>query len=236
MVATAQEVSTFRRNLAALTDLAKADLADLWSGIDSSDPVAVRNLLERVMPDLVDTYGSSAALLAADYYDLTAGGFRGVDVPAVLDDSILPGQVAASTRWALSPLFDANPDVEATRVLLGQVVDRMVKQAARNTIDRASRRDGVTYARVPSGRETCAFCLMLASRGPVYGTKKDAGGDGNKYHADCDCVPTPIRDERDYPKGYDPDALYADYLQAHESGMTGAQTASAMRKTLGVKR
>lgn len=203
----------FRSGLSALVELAKADFDDLWSGIDRTDPVAVRAFLERVMPDLVDTYGASAALIAADYYDEVTSGF-GANVAAVLDDSIGAGQVAGSTRWALGPLFAEEPDAEAAAALMRQVIDRLVKQSARNTIHNASKRDGVGYARVPSGSETCAFCLMLASRGPVYGTAKDAGGEGNRFHGDCDCVPTPMRDHRDYPDGYDPDELYDVYLEA----------------------
>lgn len=48
----------------------------------------------------------------------------------------------------------------------------------------------VGYARVLSGRESCAFCAMLASRGAVYSddtvvTRED----GRRYHDGCDCVP-----------------------------------------------
>lgn len=60
------------------------------------------------------------------------------------------------------------------------------------------------YARRAVGA-TCDFCLILASRGPVYGTKSDAGGDGNKYHSDCDCVPVPVKGRwvvDDSPRGF----------------------------------
>ncbi|WP_279020462.1 hypothetical protein [Mobiluncus mulieris] len=42
------------------------------------------------------------------------------------------------------------------------------------------------------GATTCDFCLMLASRGPVYGSSETAGGEGNKYHDHCDCIPVPV--------------------------------------------
>lgn len=34
---------------------------------------------------------------------------------------------------------------------------------------------GARFARIPTGFETCTFCLMLASRGAVYHSRKMAG-------------------------------------------------------------
>lgn len=223
----------FRTNLNTLVDLACDDLNDLWSGVDTSEAFAVRAFLERVMPDLIETYGSTAALLAADYYDETTNMF-GNARPAVLDDSITAGQVQASSRWAIDPLFGESDPAQAW-ANIQQVVDRLVKQTARNTIHQACERDGVAYARVPSGSETCAFCLMLASRGAVYWSEESAGGDGNKYHGQCDCVPTPMMPGDEYPDGYDPDSMYDMYLAVHESGMTGAEAAAAMRRAYGLR-
>ncbi len=67
------------------------------------------------------------------------------------------------------------------------------------------------WARVATGRETCAWCLMLVSRGPVYESARTAGlrlGDSdaaeaiaedkdvndsmNEWHAGCDCKVVPV--------------------------------------------
>lgn len=46
---------------------------------------------------------------------------------------------------------------------------------------------------------------MLASRGPVYSTAKDAGRDHagavytNNYHPGCDCLAVPVYDFADWP-------------------------------------
>lgn len=67
------------------------------------------------------------------------------------------------------------------------------------------------WARVPTGRETCGFCWMLASRGPVYNTSGSGGGkvsqaqiirktadgsmssdDMNQWHPGCDCKIVPV--------------------------------------------
>jgi hypothetical protein len=58
---------------------------------------------------------------------------------------------------------------------------------------------------------------MLASRGAVY-TSAAAAGRGNEYHNDCDCVPTPIRDDRDYPEDYDLSALKTLYEKGSALG------------------
>lgn len=63
------------------------------------------------------------------------------------------------------------------------------------------------FARVPmGGRETCDFCIMLASRGFVYHTKETAG-ELKHYHANCACRIVPGF-EGDKVEGYDPDYYY----------------------------
>ena len=49
---------------------------------------------------------------------------------------------------------------------------------------------GARFARVPTGLETCTFCLMLASRGAVYHTRKTAG-EFRHFHRNCDCKVVP---------------------------------------------
>ena len=66
---------------------------------------------------------------------------------------------------------------------------------------------GVRFARVPSGGETCPFCIMLASRGAVYYSEQSAGADGH-YHANCRCRIVPSWNGAAI-EGYDP-ALYYD--------------------------
>lgn len=49
---------------------------------------------------------------------------------------------------------------------------------------------GAMFALVPTGTETCTFCLMLASRGAVYHTRKTAG-EWRHSHRGCDCKVVP---------------------------------------------
>lgn len=74
----------------------------------------------------------------------------------------------------------------------------------------------VAYARVPTGARTCAYCMMLASRGFAYHTRDTAAaGD----HRMCDCLLVPGR-YGDAVEGIDSDAQYnawrdLESLEAH---------------------
>ena len=61
----------------------------------------------------------------------------------------------------------------------------------------------VGWARVLTGRESCGFCAMLASRGPVYKSQTDAAYVTTRsqrystqlaktYHDHCDCIAIPV--------------------------------------------
>ena len=84
-------------------------------------------------------------------------------------------------------------------------------------VDRSLRESRAkSWARVLTGAENCAFCVVLASRGPVYSTAEDAGrvtadekfdevglrGYVNSYHDNCDCLVVPIYKHGEWP-GYE---------------------------------
>lgn len=98
---------------------------------------------------------------------------------------------------------------------------------ANRTVMSNAQRDysrGVRYARVPTGRETCGFCLMLASRGFVYRSEEtagDVGGMFNRYHTRCDCAVL-ASDEAGSVEGYDPDWLLDVYLDARDAVYGGS--------------
>lgn len=85
--------------------------------------------------------------------------------------------------------------------MLGIIHENPASDAAMHTAYLALNKDNesvqrsggkVRYARMVMGATSCDFCLVLASRGPVYGSAETAGGEGNKYHDHCDCVPVPV--------------------------------------------
>ena len=235
-MATMAQLDTFQGNLNALVTLAQRDLSDFWRTIDTTDITFVRMMLEEFYPDLVQTYGSTAAVLAADFFDElrdvppSAGRFRAVLAePVAVDDAMV------AARWGIAPLLGGQPDRAAALTHVADATQRLILQPARSTIITSAFKDSVRtgVARVPNG-DTCAFCLMLASQGPVY-TNDPASVDIGKFHTKCNCKLVTIRTPEDVPEGYDPDALYEKYADVHEPGMSARETTQAMRDAYGLK-
>lgn len=219
------DVAEFRRLNSSVVDLAKDDLTEFWRGLDIGDAEFSRDALLEFMPALNDQYGTISSAVAADWYDelRDSSSARG-QYRATATGAVPAEQVQASVRYAAGALWA--DDVSPLFSHLVNITDKFVKQAGRDTVARSVSGDrGATYCRVPTGTETCAFCLMLASRGPVYGGKIAAGGEGNRYHGDCDCVPTPSWSGKDLPDGYDLKALNDIYVRGVRSAEGGSTSA-----------
>lgn len=177
-MATAAQVAEHRAANQSLSEMAQRELTEFFQSLNVfGDPYAVKAALLEFVPELVQAYGDAAAVLAADYYDMlrdvppSASSFR-----ALLAEPISLDQVVGTTKWAIDPLFDAEPNPSGVLDLLTGSVQRLVLQAGRDTVMESAWADNVTtgVARVPRGLNTCDFCIMLASRGPVYRSEVSA--------------------------------------------------------------
>lgn len=199
-MATAAQVEEFRAANRSLVALAQRDLTDFWAALKlSGDPVRVLTELLEFFPDLLQTYGDTAAVLGADWYDLlrdvppSAKSFR-----AALAQPAGTEQAQKTARWAIAPLFPSveplfefdprtgeerqvgtrtiDPDPDAALARLLGATQRLVIAPGRESIWSSAALDPVPtgVARVPSGTSTCAFCVMLASRGPIYQSQVSA--------------------------------------------------------------
>lgn len=174
-------------------------------------------------PELVTEFGDVSALLAADFYDMlrdvapSAASFQ-----AAYAAPVDPGKAEGAARWAVGALF-AEDDSLFTSQILG-ATQRLVSQRGRDTIFDNAGKDPVrtSVARIPSGSDTCSFCIMLAARGAVY-TDLVSAGEMNDFHDLCDCVPTVIRSKRDYPEGHD----LARFTDLYTSGLGTGRYAPA---------
>lgn len=205
-MATAAQVEEFREQLDALSVLALRDLRAVWSALDLSDAIAVAEGLKLVLPDLVEAYGSTAALVGADFYDMlrevapSPERFR-----AVMARPAAEGLAVAAAAWSVGPMFSANPDPNQAFINLSGAVQRLVAKPGRETVSLSAERDPVKplWARIPGhGGAKCKFCLEMASKGAAHGT-----GDRDAYHSHCRCMPVPVWSPKDLPEGYDPAAL-----------------------------
>lgn len=89
--------------------------------------------------------------------------------------------------------------VEEARKSASRAVSRHAQQPARETVKTFADGAGeeIGWARVLVGARSCAFCAMLASRGPVYRSDKTAlfrgGASAATYHDGCDCIAVLVR-------------------------------------------
>lgn len=94
-----------------------------------------------------------------------------------------------------------------------QTIARAVDDGKTNEIEPAADpnadvdgKQPIAWARMLSGAENCGFCVMLASRGPVYRSERHAGKRhvsqpfrdagvvqyANSFHNNCDCLVVPV--------------------------------------------
>ncbi|TCO56900.1 hypothetical protein [Actinocrispum wychmicini] len=160
-------------------------------------------------------------------------------------------------REAMEPVRTALSRPGASQSAVAEVALRaatQVENGGRRTQLRAVDSDPavVGWARVATGRETCAFCLMLVSRGPVYVSAEGAGLDtddtsahdliaaGDKaaldevmtrWHPGCDCKVVPVFNRADWP-GRDAFVHARRIWAEHTQGHTGTAKLNAFRRAL----
>ena len=199
-------------------------LAAALRGLDPADPG-----FDRAVSEVVQ----SVRLYFGDAAEQTALGWY---------QDIRPDGVAPMRTPRLSPGADPIPGAPQILRTRGPqpLVDntrQWLRGRARGAVRRSMDADPalVSYARVPAGPATCAFCLLLASRGWTYKSAETAAHrkSGGRYHADCDCMVAPSWD-RPPPNidGYDPDALYAQYRAARDGadGIDESSILASMRR------
>lgn len=204
-----------------MVENALSRLVPLFADADGSVPAenvaALRAAACEVMEAVCGQVSDLAAARSAEFYDevraLSVGERFGALVEAGRDPVATEGAVRALVR---SVADTGSADRFARE--LGDRVDYEAKRAAAECVERNAMRDPLKpkWARVPSGAETCPFCIMLASRGFVYRSERSAGGAGH-YHPNCDCRIVPGFDG-DAVEGYDLDGLYRSYVDSLANG------------------
>lgn len=181
-MATAAEL---RSGVTALTTLANADLAALWRQVSTA--AQAREALRDILPALVETYGSAAATLAADWYDearLKAGiGGSFTAIPAEIGDA----GTDELARWGVDPLFKAEPDWVSAQSLIQGGLQRRIANVSRVTVAESSIADPSADGWQRTGSGECAFCAMLIGRGAVY--SESTADFASHDHCNCAAVP-----------------------------------------------
>ena len=209
----AAEFAAYNREVARIGDRAASDVESsvlAWCRSHEDATVAEkREAAKLIMEGFVQGYDDVAAEFAAQWYDHRAeqGGARLEQ--AVTMTTYRPDSVDAVARYQAKKL--AKGDDAAFAKACGEFARDDAFRSLNETVLANVGRDkdkGVRFARVPTGFETCTFCLMLASRGAVYHTRKTAG-EFKHFHRRCDCKIVP-------GFGDDPDAELVEGVRPKE--------------------
>ena len=165
-----------------------------------------RAIVVEAMQAVMPGYTALAAQASADLYDAVREASVGEALGAVAESGYRPEATDGAVRACVQKIVDGKA-VEVFNDYILQRADYEIRRAANYCIAANGARDPLKpkYARVPTGAETCDFCLMLASRGFVYQSEGTAGAGHTHYACDCRCIPGWDGME---VEGYDTQAIY----------------------------
>lgn len=178
-----------------LTDGAKEQAKKTLAEWLAKNPNASFNetydFIKAVLQGIIGTFGDAAASLAAEWYDAQME-YAGAKLDAAITVTTLSQESLKARSKALAA-FCQQGKLDRLVNLTGTIVDNEVRNNLNATILANAKRDrkkGVRFARVTTGLETCTFCMMLASRGAVYHSRKSAG-EFDHWHDNCHCKVIP---------------------------------------------
>lgn len=206
------------------------------------------NLLSLLYP-AVQSHRDKASDLAREFYDSQRSEYFDGQHDILKQDY--------KFEWFIEDMEPARRKMSQPNSTDSAIVDlamRAVKQVengGRRTIIEAVETDPRPvqgWARVATGRETCAFCLMLVSRGPVFLAADTAGLDVSdhvavemylngedisdlmhKWHPNCDCKVIPVFDRQNWPGKDASDRAYEAWKSATK-GFSGQDALNAFRR------
>jgi hypothetical protein len=213
-------------------------MLDLWDLLDPEDlDSTVQRWLRSTVP-VVQRQRVASARLAVGYYQ----AFRRLELGS--GDLFVPQMAAvAPTEQVVTSLTVTGPvRVKQATARSGDVTKaaqdgatamarsavRLVLDGGRQTLldSMGSDRRALGWARSASAK-ACAFCAMLASRGPVY--KDDSTGSaGFQAHDGCGCTPEPVFSrDAEWPAG---SRQYRDLWNELTDGESGPDAINAFRR------
>lgn len=206
---TQELINEYRDEVNLLAEAASSFVGDIVQAYRIQYPEAsiaeIREHTIAAIEDTLNVFGTQAAGVACDFFDLITDKL-GVDATSETVNATSPDMIDGKVRYLVEDLKEGKRDAFNNQVKAA--TEFYVKREAFENIEHNCGKNGLRYARVPSGVETCAFCFMLSSRGFVYSSEAKAGGAG-QYHPNCDCVIVPGFKEVAYNssiqiEGYEP--------------------------------
>ena len=202
-------VERYRDALGQLGEQAAEYVATALATAAETDVAALREIAIDAIASVIDVQGSVAQALAMQLYDAICMA-EGIDTnPAVMfPDAINRAMMVEKVHYYARDLVAGMRDKFDKEA--SDLAEYYVFRCAYENTVRNCGINNMRYARIPTGPDTCPWCLMLASRGFVYYTEHDAMAG---CHRHCDCVAVPGRggysfNDATQVEGYDPDAYY----------------------------
>lgn len=228
---------------ANLSASVQRDLLTVWDLLDPEDIDGTEaRWLQAASRILTDKYRLSVEtsvryLQAFRLAELGASLSQGwvPTLPALLPPEQITTSLRVTGPYTLKRLTAEGLDVATARgTALTRVLGsggRLAMAGGRSAIDtnvQADRR-ALGYQRVTRSG-ACAFCALLAGRGPVYKSERSAGGDGHRYHDYCHCQTEPV-----YSRSSALPESSAAYRKAYDQaeGRTLKEKVASMRQILG---
>lgn len=186
---------------------ALSDYAKVWPLWTPSDPQSFAHLVTATTT-LVRAYHPISAGAAAGYFAAfraaeQVDGNAAPQLASAPEDAMVAASLYATgesaTRKALASGQSPDVAIQTAFVRTAGAITRHVLDGGRDTIIRSVDADkkALGWARVTDG-DPCAFCLTLASRGPVYKTEASAGFEA---HDHCGCMAEPFYRGSQWPAG-----------------------------------
>lgn len=253
----------FASLLKSVLDGFRSEITPVLRALEVADPRTIE-LSSPILAEIVRKYRVQAAKIANDFMADEAAKAGGVAKPPpvegypsravfeVLKTSKSIEEVtgslerhvltAARRQVARSVPAPVVPDPSESTPIIDEVTESQGKLLADTSEPEAAPDKPTIYpvgwARVLTGNENCPFCIMLASRGPVYSSAHHAGKRSaqdwagqvrewaNSYHDHCDCIVVPVYDSKNWAGKKQADALYKVYEQVTRGDTAGGKTIS----------
>lgn len=186
------------------------DFMRLWPLWQVSDGRSFEQLVRATIP-LIEMRRAVSADAAVDYFRAFRMVENGEALSPTPASTVDPDRVQASlqatgvaqARRSLAAGYSAEAARQTALTTMSGAVSRHVLDGGRRTIEQAIEDDDAAlgYIRVTDG-DPCAFCAMLAARGPIYlsrasgatagvGRLRGTRGRGQSYHDHCACTVEP---------------------------------------------
>lgn len=199
---TYSDVVTYANGLRGVSEAARAAFLAAAMDVDFADWARAADQVREIAERVCDIYGLAAQTLAGQWYDYCERLATGAEPTAYTGDTEQRSVIPAVNEQ-VDKLFDRVYTEQQLVQSLQSVVTEHIKQRAADEIgaramEGKAKGKKVGYCRVPVG-DTCAYCVMLASRGFDYLTEKSAA---SASHDGCDCVVVPFHKADSIP-GYE---------------------------------